>query len=203
MKHLRGVTVESQVEGERSKLSHFLTSVTPPSPIFLKPLPHLLHCTGPPTLLCSSVSSTSYSFFTLAPILRPSNPPTLIHCSSKRSLPLLQLPSPLLRLPAIIELCPFLTKHNMYLLLFTFALLFFPSCKITLLSPSPSLFNPHCFLFRPTPHIIGQSTVAPPNRVFWETLKIELPQQYLRNHMYVFDKLFSLYKFRKSWFTVR
>ena len=79
MKHLRGVTVESQVEGERSKLSHFLASVTPPSPIFLKLLPHLLHCTGPPTLLCSSVSSTSYSFFTLVPILRPTNPPTLIH----------------------------------------------------------------------------------------------------------------------------
>ena len=94
----------------RSKLSHFLASVTPPSPIFLKLLPHLLHW----TLLCSSVSSTSYSFFTLTPILRPSNPPTLIHCSSKRSLPLLQLPSPLLRLPAIIELCPFLTKHSTY-----------------------------------------------------------------------------------------
>ena len=83
-----------------------------PSPIFLKLLPHLLHCTGPPTLLCSSVSSTSYSFFTHSSTHQSTN--THPHCSSKRSLPLLQLPSPLLRLPAIIELCPFLTKHSTY-----------------------------------------------------------------------------------------
>ena len=80
---------------------------------------------------------------------------TIIHCSSKWSLPLLQPPSPQLTL--------------------LFSCLSVCRAKKTILSPSPSLFNPHGFLFRPPPNNWATNSGPSKNNVSTRRLKRRLP----------------------------
>ena len=150
--------MQSQVEGERSKLSHFLASVTQSAQSSSCYCLISSTSTGP-TLIYSSVSSTSYSFFLSRPFF---DPPICEHSSTVPQNGLfLYYTSHLLcsdylllsncvhfspnTVPTLVHICLFVVQNNP----------FFPH-----LLPSLTLI---AFF---SGQIIGQSTAAPANRVF-------------------------------------